>query len=486
MLVGTLVILVVVGCSGRPDGLDELSLYDAASYFSGGSSRERVARVRLLSDSTNNRIAVMCLKEARLTELEALGVGDLDQRLSALEDGRVIEVSDSTCSLSFPVFVGEEREALARVTSAAAAELSPLVETTIKRLEEELVDRQDMLFHLLWSRVIDVVWWDAFSLAFVGERPPMVSWVTYPSHRFAVGTNYESMPGNSSFAMTWSDGFDEHLSYFSEMNFELHQAAWGGELESVEARAGLQDYGVFDGDGDCNLFSYQNDERLDSVLTDLANRYTAALPDLIDWSGTADEFGLHAGDFFVIALHEVAYALFENLYEAGKLDVPDLLLEGSPKAQAVRLASVITDQPPGPLDQAMALFMKNGWHGSREAVAEFRAALEQDPDNREILWFLGLSLYDIEEYSEAIPVFERLVAVVEADPDEPWKHVWGLIWIGHAYDALGERARAIAVYESVLSSEGASARLQMGQYDIGPISAEEWALQRIAVPFEWK
>ncbi|NIN71761.1 MAG: hypothetical protein GTO46_07475 [Gemmatimonadetes bacterium] len=45
------------------------------------------------------------------------------------------------------------------------------------------------------------------------------------------------------------------------------------------------------------------------------------------------------------------------------------------------------------------------------------------------------------------------------------------------------RRRALASYRSVLDAEHFSGTLQMGQYDIGPVTAKELAAERIDTPF---
>jgi len=81
------------------------------------------------------------------------------------------------------------------------------------------------------------------------------------------------------------------------------------------------------------------------------------------------------------------------------------------------------------------------------------------------------------------PPSERVVAATESDPAERLRHGWARIWIGHVHDVTGDRDRALAFYRSVLDSEGTSGPLQMAQYNIGPVTAKEWARQRIGVPF---
>jgi len=483
IVAGALAVFAVIACRGEFPARRELDLYDAASHFSGGARTQRLPRMRLLRDSTNHRIASLCLRGASLEDLERLGASDLDERLRGLSEGNVISVVEGTCRLAFPAFIDADRQMLSEIVDAKAAELTPLVETLVARLEDELGGRQDMLFHVLWSRVIDEIWAEAHELAFPNEVLPAVVWIVHPEHPYAVGTNYETTPGHGILAMTWSNHFNEHLSDFHEASYELHQAAWGQEIEDPQVRSELAGYGLLDAEGGSRLFTFAPGERLDSVPDELINEYASAASKAYDWEALGRRFGMHPGDAFVVVLHETAYAVFEDLHRAGKLDVPEVLLRGGDKREAVRLVSVALGEPPGPLDEAMALYMKAGWQGSEEAVAKFRAALAEDPDNVEILWYLGLCLYDIEEYPEAIRVLERLVAATEADSDESLRHDWARIWIGHVYDVSGDRNSALSFYRSVLDSEGTSGPLQMAQYDIGPVTAKEWARERIEVPF---
>ncbi|UCC74625.1 MAG: hypothetical protein JSV86_08780 [Gemmatimonadota bacterium] len=394
-LMGVLTALVVAGCGAQSGNLEELDLYEASLYFTGGRDRERLPRLSLVRDATNNRVAVKCLSGASSAELEELRIDDLEERLSTLEDGNVVEVADDgSRSVAFPAFVGRDREGLAEVAEAKARELRPLVEGFIVRLRSELGDRQEMLFHVLWSRVIDEIWTDAWRLSFPNEDLPTVAWLVYPEHEFAVGTNYGSTPGGGSLALTWSRKFTDQLSAFPEANYELFKTAWGESFENAEVRSELEGYGVFEASGDSRLFLFHRDGHLDSLRTGMVMEYAEAVSRAFDWQEIGGQLDIHPGDAFVVVLHEVAYAIFERLYHGQLLEIPSLLLDGREVRQAVRLASLELDESPGPLDEVMALYMGNGWHASGEVVAAFEEARRHDPDNPRLLWYLGLSLYD--------------------------------------------------------------------------------------------
>jgi tetratricopeptide (TPR) repeat protein len=116
-------------------------------------------------------------------------------------------------------------------------------------------------------------------------------------------------------------------------------------------------------------------------------------------------------------------------------------------------------------------------------VAQFREMLRTDPDDVELLWYLGLSLYDIEDYAAAVWAFERVLGLAEGDPDRLFERDWSRIWIGHVCDVTGQRERAVTYYQSVLDTPETSGRGMMGQYNIGPIDVKEWAAQRLETPF---
>jgi len=59
---------------------------------------------------------------------------------------------------------------------------------------------------------------------------------------------------------------------------------------------------------------------------------------------------------------------------------------------------------------------------------------------------------------------------------------WGHVWSGHMYDLLGEREHALSLYHAAADSDDKET-MMFGQYDIGPITAGDWARQRLETPF---
>jgi len=479
-VVVTALLVGQLACSSPPVA-GPINLYDAAAFFSSGR-RDRTARLGLLRDSVNNRIANVCMRGASVTELEALQLPDGDDRLRQLADGRVLRVRDGRCEIAFPLFLDDRREELAAVARDVAASLEEMAGRVADVLRATDVE-DAMIFHLLWSRVIDEmreVTWEESGLE--GDLPA-VAWVVRPDHPYAVGTNYGSVPGNGSLALTWGPRFTDHLSLFSDARFELARIAWGEPLDDDSLVSVLRQYGLIDASGRGRLLAYPISGELDHLLDSLVTEYAVVAGRAADWEGLADRFDMHPGDLFVVLHHEVSYEIFARLHRAGKLDIPDILLDGRDRSQAVRLVSIATGNPPGPLDEAMAVFMRAGWHGSPEAVELFRQALAIHPNHVDGRFFLGLSLFDLAEYDDAIAALARVETLTRGDTVQLLRYDWARIWIGHIHDVRGERAAAIAAYEEILRREHDSGPMMMGQYGIGPVTAKDWARLRIEQPF---
>ena len=78
-----------------------------------------------------------------------------------------------------------------------------------------------------------------------------------------------------------------------------------------------------------------------------------------------------------------------------------------------------------------------------EAQAQFEAALKLDRSNSWIYYHLGLLFLEQRNYDLAIDNFK---ASLSGDLNPVWLSVWSNIKMGNAYDAKGDRARAVSAY----------------------------------------
>jgi aminopeptidase N len=79
-----------------------------------------------------------------------------------------------------------------------------------------------------------------------------------------------------------------------------------------------------------------------------------------------------------------------------------------------------------------------------EAQAQFEAALKLDRSNSWIYYHLGILFLEQRNYDLAIDNFK---AALSGNISPPWLSVWSNIKMGNAYDAKGDRARAVAAYK---------------------------------------
>lgn len=79
-----------------------------------------------------------------------------------------------------------------------------------------------------------------------------------------------------------------------------------------------------------------------------------------------------------------------------------------------------------------------------EAQQQFEAALKLDRSNSWIYYHLGLVFLDQRNYDLAIDNFKASLA---GTLNPPWLTVWSNIKMGNAYDAKGDRTRAVAAYK---------------------------------------
>lgn len=83
-----------------------------------------------------------------------------------------------------------------------------------------------------------------------------------------------------------------------------------------------------------------------------------------------------------------------------------------------------------------------------EAQQQFEAALKLDRSNAWVYYHLGLLFLEQRNYDLAIDNFKVVDVLGKQGSARPnWLHVWANIKMGNAYDAKGDRTRAVAAYK---------------------------------------
>jgi hypothetical protein len=288
-------------CCKSPDGYHDLSLF---------------------KDTANNLIGNACIAGASLDDLKKLGVGDLMVRLERLQAGNVLVMRDGRYVLAFPVITGRRREALNAAIRPVAQALAPRVEAMRGEILRAVPGHEDMVFHLLWSRVVDQIWCRAWQReGRPGDCPPGGDWVLYPVSPSTFGTN----SWGNEVAVTWNQQTRCALTpvVFDERTGLLN-AAMGRPYEGPKANA-LQRFGLLAPGGRFLGFAYQSDGALDSLLERLTADYASLVAGRYDYGRLAASLGIPADQLWVIILHETAYAVFADLDRAGTLRLPPVL-----------------------------------------------------------------------------------------------------------------------------------------------------------------
>jgi tetratricopeptide (TPR) repeat protein len=456
--------------------------FSSVTGFTGGATLRPAPKTSLLRDSSNNVIANACIHGASRSELSKLNLPDLDDRLQKLVAGNVLVLRGDNYFIAFPVITGDDRVRLAATVDSVASSLTPRVLPILDQIVQALPNRQEMVFHVLWSRVMDRFWYDGWGQAFHHGTPPTAEWRISPEHPYMVGTNsYDSGVGDASFSVTWGQRTSCNGRTVFGSQFELNRAAWGLPVSAARAEP-LQQLGLFDADLKFQGFAYHRGDSLDKLFKKLSDQYADLVANAYDYKQLGQSYGITAGEMFLIVHHETAYAILEALVKAGKLEEPAVLRDSDDLHGCRSLISVQLNKPPRTKEDAMFLYKDS--RGSQQTVEAFQTLVSENPEDLEARLYLGYALYDTKNYRGAFDAFQTLNGLAEAKRDKLGD--WSRLWMGQMCDLLGERDQALQQYQMVLSSKESGKTMELSQYGMGSATAKDLAQQRISAPFTRK
>lgn len=262
----------------------------------------------------------------------------LDYRLDQLINGKVIEAENDAYKLLFPVFTGTKREELQKEIQSRLSSSNITLDTLVSQLNKAFTGNPDMVFHFLWSRIMDDSWWNLYNSIFNTETgPPSIAFIVYPPHPFQCGTNSDYSPGNDMYAMTWSYNlFDEFFSVPPTASFfSLAE----GQPVSTSDEAFFVKYGLADSEGHSLIFTYTVNDSLDLICDKLKINYINLISGLFDYGELSRTFGVPADDLFIVVSHELAYELIGELYNGRSVYVP-IMLKDNPERNFRNLISI--------------------------------------------------------------------------------------------------------------------------------------------------
>jgi len=308
-----------------------------------------------LHDPNSNPVLVACLKGATDESLKLLGITDLQQRLERLERGNLIRKAGERYTLAFPAVVGDKRDQLQRYAEQAALQLVPSGEKMVAQIRSHLAGRDEMIYHVLWSVVMDG------SPAWNAARAEMDKkidagdtsienkvWFLYPPHPFRVGTNgYNTSCGH--LQITWSRNSPNPNVIGSLISKYINQLSQAIEqdsaVESAEAKDALGKYGLVDGAGKVRFYTVQSDSDTAAVYMKLGTEFGRQMMAYLDVKKVAEMLEVSPGIAFVIAYHEICWQLLQKLAEKNVLSVPHIVAQaGTETSNAYQLVSLVITQ----------------------------------------------------------------------------------------------------------------------------------------------
>jgi hypothetical protein len=304
-----------------------------------------------LHDPNNNPILIACLQDGSEERLQGLGIPDLRDRLTRLERGHVVKEVQGHYALTFPAIVGDKREQLQRYIEEQASQLVPLGEQMIAEIRPHLAGREEMMYHVLWSVVMDGgPAWDAARAEMLKQvhsgdtSSNNKGWVIYPPHPFNVGTNSSGEFGTT-LRVTWSHGTPSPGAIEDVITKHLKQLKPAIErktaVASEEARTALGKYGLVDEVGNVRLYTLTSGSKASKLYTRLSRQFGREAMTHVDIVKVTKMLDVQPGVAFLITQHELCWQLLQDLAEKKVLAVPAIVAKpGTDPREAYQLVSM--------------------------------------------------------------------------------------------------------------------------------------------------
>lgn len=122
-----------------------------------------------------------------------------------------------------------------------------------------------------------------------------------------------------------------------------------------------------------------------------------------------------------------------------------------------------------------------GWSSSQKIAKRYSKEWLEMFDDLTSFMRTGFALYDVENYEEALFVFERMQSAAVDKQQKPHE-VIALIWQGHMLDLQGKREDAIKKYSQAADMNCEDTWMH-GQYDLR-YSLSPYAKERMKEPFK--
>jgi hypothetical protein len=306
-----------------------------------------------LVDLGNNPILNACIEGAAVAKLESLRIPDLAARLQRLQRGNLIRKIDQHYHLNFPAIIGKKQAKLGKIVDRVSLELLPIAENMTGQIAAHLKGREQMLYHVVWSIVMDgPVAWNTLDNELkkqLGKNDASITgtmWWKYPNHRYRAGTNSYGDLQIGQVRISWSLSTPMPPvvhAVIKKYERELLQSTNTGKpVEDLSARQALAKYGLVDSKGTGSLYVVDPSSEIARVCAEVSQAFAKEAMKHIDVQQTAKMLGVTPVQALVVIYHEICYELLEQLAIKQVLDVPEVVLSaGARTDQTYRLISII-------------------------------------------------------------------------------------------------------------------------------------------------
>ncbi len=262
----------------------------------------------------------------------------LGLKLGNLISGQVIAREGDGFKVLFPVIADKKRAELEAIIHERLTDKQFSIDTIIDALRLKFSKNPDMIFHFLWSRIIDDCWWDLYNETFNTDKgPPGIAFIVYPPHPFQCGTNSDYSPSNDMFAMSWSYNiFNESFSVPPTKSFFSLAA---NDTLSEADRAFFRNHGLLDSANRSALFTYCQGDPTDQLCDALKRTYIQKMKGLFDYRVLSGSFKIPEDELFIVCSHEIAYEILRGIDDKKQIFIP-ITKEGNPDINLKYLVSI--------------------------------------------------------------------------------------------------------------------------------------------------
>jgi hypothetical protein len=308
------ILLVIFICIGLKS-FSQTDYWANIVYFNAGTRNHFPKGISIPEKNIKARIVLNAIiGGSSYNELKQQYPDSLDLILTSLIVSKVIRRDNDYFEVLFPVLIGEKRNLLKSLIHEKISDAVIPIDSLINLLKKGLNINPEMIFHFLWSRIIDDCWRGLYNFEFKTDKgPPSIAYIIYPSHPLLCGTNFDNTSDNSQIAISWSYNLlNEFISLPSTSSF--YDLAMNKSV-SEKDHAFFLKHGLIDSNNVSQLFTYNKGDKLDLLCDSLKQLYIDLIYGLFDYHGLSKEYQIPADELFVLMFHEIAYEIFEILNE---------------------------------------------------------------------------------------------------------------------------------------------------------------------------